>query len=51
MKEMYFKSLTEIDRKRNEYLDSINYAPYFTIILIIATMIMLFTVGVWIAAF
>lgn len=51
MKEMYFKPLTETDRKRNEYLDSINHAPYFTIILVIATMMMLFTLGVSIAAF
>ncbi|MEM9926668.1 MAG: hypothetical protein AAF915_23435 [Cyanobacteria bacterium P01_D01_bin.50] len=51
MREMYFKSLTEADRKRNEYLDSINHAPYFTIILIIAMMMMLFTLGVSIATF
>ena len=51
MREMYFKPLTEEDRKRNEYLDSMNHAPYFTIFFIMMTMIFLLTVSISIAAF
>lgn len=51
MREMNFKPLTEEDRKRNEYLDNINHAPYFSIFFIIMMMIVLFTVGISIAAF
>ncbi len=51
MKQTNFKPLTEIDRKRNEYLDSINHAPYFTIVLTIMAIILLFTLGASLAAF
>lgn len=51
MREMQFKPLTEEDRKRNEYLDNINHAPYFSIFLIMMAMILLLTVGISIAAF
>lgn len=51
MREMYFKPLTEEDRKRNEYLDNINHAPYFSIFFILMMMIVLFTVSISIAAF
>ena len=51
MKEMNLKPLTEKDRKRNEYLDRINHAPYFTIILTIMVMISVVTIGISLAAF
>ena len=51
MKEMHFTSLTEEDKKRNEYLDKINHAPYFTIILTVMVMISILTIGISLAAF
>ncbi|MBV6624943.1 MAG: hypothetical protein KI793_18780 [Rivularia sp. (in: Bacteria)] len=51
MKQMYFGNLTEEDRKRNEYLDSINRAPYFTIAFLTIGFICVFTVAVSLAAF
>ncbi len=51
MKEMHLKPLTEGDKKRNEYLDRINHAPYFTIILTIMVMISVLTIGISLAAF
>ncbi len=51
MREMYFKPLSEEDRKKNQYLDNINHAPYFTIFFVIMAMIFLLTVGISIAAF
>jgi hypothetical protein len=41
---MYFKPLTDDDRKNNEKLDHINHAPYFTIFLIAFAGILIFTI-------
>jgi hypothetical protein len=51
MRDMNFKSLTEEDQKRNQYLDKINHAPYSTIFLIILGVFLLFTIGVSLSAF
>ena len=51
MKDMHFKPLTDEDRKKNEYLDKINHAPYFTIFMIIAGLFALFTLAVLVGAF
>jgi hypothetical protein len=51
MRNIDFKPLTEEDRKRNEYLDKLNHAPYPTIFLIILGMFLLFTIGVLLSAF
>jgi len=51
MRDMSFKSLTEEERKRNQYLDKVNHAPYSTIFLIILGMFLLFTIGVLLSAF
>ena len=51
MKQMYLENLTEEDRKRNEYLDSINRAPYFTIAFLMIVLISVLTIAVSLAAF
>ncbi|MEO1428113.1 MAG: hypothetical protein AAFV71_03425 [Cyanobacteria bacterium J06633_8] len=51
MKQMYLGNLTEEDRKRNEYLDSINRAPYFTIAFLLIVFISVFTIAISLAAF
>lgn len=51
MREMTFTTLTEEDRKRNEYLDKINHAPYFSIALTGMGVISLFTILVLLGAF
>ena len=51
MKDMHFKPLTEEDRKKNEYLEQINHAPYFTIFLVIAALFTGFTLAVLVGAF
>lgn len=43
MHKLHFKPLTEEDRKRHEYLERINHAPYFTIFMIISAMFVVFT--------
>lgn len=44
--EQFKPYLTEKDKKRNQYLDQINHAPYFTIFLVIAGIVVLFTMAV-----
>jgi hypothetical protein len=51
MRETNFKPLTDQDRKKNRYLDQINHAPYFRIILIVAGILLLFTMGTLLGAF
>lgn len=51
MEDMHFKPLTEEDRKKHEYLERINHAPYFTIFMIIAAVFMLFTLAVLVGVF
>jgi hypothetical protein len=51
MREMSFKPLSEKDRKRNQYLDKINHAPYFTIALIGMVTLLLFAAGALLGAF
>ena len=51
MREMTFKTLSEEDRKRNEYLDKINHAPYFRIVLTGMGIVVLFTTLVLLGAF
>ncbi|GJD20738.1 hypothetical protein RIVM261_056940 [Rivularia sp. IAM M-261] len=51
MREMSFTTLTEEDRKRNEYLDKMNHAPYFTIVMISMGIVSLFTMFVLLGAF
>lgn len=46
MRDMYFKPLNDDDRHRNERLDQINHAPYFTIFMIIGGLTLLFTIAV-----
>lgn len=48
---MRFGPLSEEDRKRNEYLDHINHAPYFTIFLIAGGLFCLLTVAVLMGSF
>ncbi len=47
----HFTPLTEEDRKRNEYLDRINHAPYFIIFMMIAGIFILFTFLVLVGIF
>ncbi|AFY52698.1 hypothetical protein Riv7116_0086 [Rivularia sp. PCC 7116] len=51
MGQMSYGNLTEEDRKRNEYLDSINRAPYFTIAFLTIGFICALTIAVSLAAF
>ncbi|MEL7241075.1 MAG: hypothetical protein AAF063_10100 [Cyanobacteria bacterium J06643_5] len=51
MRQMYFGELTEADRRRNEYLDNVNRAPYFTITLLMIGLISVFTLAVSLGAF
>ncbi|OKH32631.1 hypothetical protein NIES2101_40580 [Calothrix sp. HK-06] len=51
MREMSFTTLTEQDRKRNEYLDKTNHAPYFTIVMTGMGIVSLFTMFVLLGAF
>ncbi|BAZ14076.1 hypothetical protein NIES4071_59160 [Calothrix sp. NIES-4071] len=51
MREMNFTTLTEEDRKRNQYLDTINHAPYFRIVLTGMGIVSLFTMLVLLGAF
>ncbi|BDA69632.1 hypothetical protein CAL7716_037980 [Calothrix sp. PCC 7716] len=51
MREMSFTTLTEEDRKRNEYLDKMNHAPYFTIVMVGMGIVSLFTLFVLLGAF
>jgi hypothetical protein len=51
MRGMTFTTLTEEDRKRNEYLDKINHAPYFSIVLTSMAIVSLFTMLVLLGAF
>lgn len=44
--EQFKPYLTEEDRKKNQYLDNINHAPYFTIFLVISGIVILFTMAV-----
>ena len=46
-----FTPLAEEDRKRNEYLDRINHAPYFPIFLMVSGVFILFTMLVLIGIF
>lgn len=48
---MRFTPLTEEDRRRNDYLDQINHAPYFTIFLVLTGVFCLFTAAMLLAAF
>ncbi|MFH7026069.1 MAG: hypothetical protein ACHBN1_11855 [Heteroscytonema crispum UTEX LB 1556] len=51
MREMSFRPLTEEERKRNQYLDKINHAPYFTIVLIGMGTLLLFATGALLGSF
>ena len=51
MRSANFKPLTQEDRQRNRYLDKINHAPYFAIILTIIGMLSLFTLGALLGTF
>jgi hypothetical protein len=51
MQDLHVKPLTDEDRKRNRYLDSINHAPYFTILLIVLAAFSLFTLAVLLGVF
>ncbi|MEA5509386.1 hypothetical protein VB715_06375 [Crocosphaera sp. UHCC 0190] len=51
MHDMHFKPLSEKDRKRNEYLEKMNHAPYFTIFMIVMAMFLLFTTAVLMGVF
>lgn len=51
MHDSHFKPLTEKDRKKNEYLEKINHAPYFLIFMIIGVMFLLFTTAVLMGVF
>lgn len=51
MHDMYFKPLSEEDRKKHQYLEKINHAPYFTISMIVLAMFILFTTAVLLGVF
>lgn len=51
MHDLHFKPLTKEERKKNEYLEKINHAPYFRIFMIIAVMFLLFTTAVLMGVF
>jgi hypothetical protein len=51
MRDLTFKPLTEKDRKRNQYLDKTNHAPYFTITLITMGVVFLFSVAALLGIF
>lgn len=51
MREMPLISLTDEDRKRNQYLDKANHAPYPMIFLIALGILFLFTIGFSLTAF
>jgi hypothetical protein len=48
---MYFKPLNDEDRQKNQRLDQINHAPYFTIFMISAGLFLLFTISVLLGVF
>ncbi|QXE21766.1 hypothetical protein B6N60_00444 [Richelia sinica FACHB-800] len=48
---MVFTELTDADRKRNQYLDQINHAPYSAIFFTMLIMLLLVTVSISIGAF
>ncbi|WP_172957486.1 hypothetical protein [Aphanothece sacrum] len=51
MHDMHFKPLTDKDRKRNQYLEQINHAPYFGIFMVIMVLFLLFTTAVLMGVF
>ncbi|EAZ88470.1 hypothetical protein [Crocosphaera chwakensis] len=51
MHDMYFKPLSKEDRKKNEYLEQVNHAPYFMISMIIMAVFILFTTAVLLGVF
>lgn len=51
MPEISFKPLTDEERKRNQYLDKINHAPYFTIVLTGMAILLLLVTGALLGAF
>jgi biopolymer transport protein ExbD len=51
MRQMYFKPLTEEERKKNEHLDEMNHAPYFKIFFIISIIFLAFTTLVLVGVF
>ena len=51
MQNMHITPLTEEDRRRNEYLDKINHAPYFEITLGMLALFTLFTCAVLLGVF
>jgi hypothetical protein len=51
MHDMYFKPLSEKDRKQNQYLEQTNQAPYFMISMIFMAMIVLFTTAALLGVF
>ncbi len=51
MREMYFKPLTEEDRKQNEYLDKINREPWPLIFLVLIGLVSVFTMLVLMGTF
>ena len=51
MRNMYFKPLTEEDRKKNEYLDKINREPWPMIFFVLIALISVFTILVLMGTF
>ncbi|ACB53715.1 hypothetical protein cce_4367 [Crocosphaera subtropica ATCC 51142] len=51
MHDMHFKPLDEEDRKKNQYLERVNHAPYFMISMIIMAVLILFTTAVLLGVF
>ncbi len=51
MHDMYFKPLDEKDRKKNQYLEQVNHAPYFMISMIMMAVLILFTTAVLLGVF
>ncbi|BAY11130.1 hypothetical protein NIES2098_43070 [Calothrix sp. NIES-2098] len=51
MREMPLINLTDEERRRNEYLDKVNHAPYPRIFLIALGILFLFTLAFSLTAF
>ena len=51
MRQMYFKPLTEEERRRNAHLDEMNHAPYFRIFVISSVIFIAFTTLVLVGVF
>ncbi len=48
---MRFGPLSDAERRQNEYLESINHAPYFTIFMVMGGLFCLFTLVLLLSAF